>query len=152
MTTKISVRARYSPRVRVTTKCNTPSLTVQSCAAECDVNQIVAAYVGNGMSLADIALCTSAIRGEYADFINAPDFMQAQLHLRHAAEAFNALPAALRDRFSNSPQELVAFVSDDNNRAEAEKLGLVPPLQEADSQAIGSGQETPAEQGNGSPQ
>lgn len=38
---------------------------------------------------------------------------------------FESLPAKLRARFGNDPAQFVAFVSDDRNREEAEKLGLV---------------------------
>ena len=37
------------------------------------------------------------------------------------------LPADVRTRFNNDAGALVDFVSDDANRAEAEKLGLVLP-------------------------
>jgi len=35
------------------------------------------------------------------------------------------LPAKMRARFHNDPQELLEFISNEENRAEAEKLGLV---------------------------
>jgi phage internal scaffolding protein len=43
-----------------------------------------------------------------------------------AAESeFAALPAQLRNKFGNDPANLVQFLDNPENRAEAEKLGLV---------------------------
>ena len=36
-----------------------------------------------------------------------------------------ALPAHLRARFENDPAQLIDFLGDENNRSEAEKLGLL---------------------------
>lgn len=44
---------------------------------------------------------------------------------------FESLPAKLRARFGNDPAQFVAFVSDDRNREEAEKLGLVKAPEKA---------------------
>jgi Chlamydia-phage Chp2 scaffold (Chlamy_scaf) len=43
-----------------------------------------------------------------------------------ADAAFMQLPADIRTRFNNDAGAFVDFCSDENNRAEAEKLGLVP--------------------------
>lgn len=44
-----------------------------------------------------------------------------------AQNAFRALPARTRGRFSNDPYQLLRFLENPENRAEAEKLGLVDP-------------------------
>jgi phage internal scaffolding protein len=50
---------------------------------------------------------------------------------------FDQLPALIRDRFHNDPQEMLAFLNDPNNYDEAIKLGLVnpPPAPEIDVDA-----------------
>lgn len=62
---------------------------------------------------------------EYGDFTGIFDFQSAQNTIRFAQEQFMSLPANMRARFHNDPQELLEFVANDDNRAEAEKLGLV---------------------------
>ena len=41
---------------------------------------------------------------------------------------FDSLPSSLRERFSNDPSRLLAFVDDESNFDEAVKLGLLSPL------------------------
>jgi len=64
------------------------------------------------------------------DFTGVNDFHTAMNAVRQAEESFMELPAALRKRFGNDPQELMRFLDDGENRAEAVKLGLVPPAPE----------------------
>lgn len=67
--------------------------------------------------------------GVYSDVSEIGDFRQALETVRAAEEMFMMQPAALRERFKNDPQELLAFVMDDANKAEAIELGLIeaPP-------------------------
>jgi phage internal scaffolding protein len=44
-----------------------------------------------------------------------------------AEDEFDALPAQIRARFENEPANLIDFLSNEQNRDEAEKLGLVNP-------------------------
>jgi len=55
------------------------------------------------------------------------DFQSVALRVRADEDAFAALPAKIRARFSNRPAELVAFVSDSANYDEAVELGLIVP-------------------------
>ena len=64
---------------------------------------------------------------QYGDFIEATDYHTALNAVRAADAAFMELPADIRTRFNNDAGAFVDFVSDDSNRAEAEKLGLVLP-------------------------
>jgi len=74
---------------------------------------------------------------QYADFTGISDYHSAMNQVAQANEAFDAMPAKLRARFNNSPAELMAFLEDDSNRSEAEKLGLVvPPPQPAPEKAV----------------
>lgn len=99
--------------------CDEPTLTQQHFAEEADINTIVRRFKITG------ELPSAQTVPTFADFEEAVDYHQALNQLRHAEEAFMALPAEVRRRFENDPGRLVAFVSDEANRAEAEGLGLV---------------------------
>jgi phage internal scaffolding protein len=63
---------------------------------------------------------------QFGDFTHTPaDFGEAYQILTDVQEKFDALPSAVRDRFGNDPQSLLEFLSDDSNRSEAARLGLL---------------------------
>lgn len=103
-----------------------PGQTVQSAKDECDINSIMARYAKTGFLVDPLKQPT---RGNptFGDFTAVPDFYQAQQMLADATEAFESLPSAVRKRFSNDPGELIAFLADEKNQAEAVKLGLAVP-------------------------
>lgn len=102
-------------------RCTDPSLTKQADAEDADINTIVRRFNVTGQLPQNVRMPT------YGDFTDIPDFHQAQNAIRMATESFAAMPAHVRARFHNDPHEFVEFCSDDSNRAEAEKLGLVTP-------------------------
>ena len=61
----------------------------------------------------------------YGDFSGITDYHTAMNAVIAAEDGFMALPADLRARFQNDPAQLIDFLSDENNRSEAEKLGLL---------------------------
>lgn len=95
------------------------SLTKQSFKEESDINTIVRRFGLTGELPSDLRVPLNG------DFTEVPDFSTAMQMIVEARESFDALPAHLRARFHNDAREFVDFVSDDSNRAEAEKLGLV---------------------------
>lgn len=97
-----------------------PSLAKQSFAEECDINTIVRRFGISGELPENVRMPTF---GDYTDVV---DFKTAMDAMALAHEAFDAMPAEVRYRFKNSPQEFVEFCSDEKNRDEAVKLGLVP--------------------------
>lgn len=101
--------------------CTDESLTRQSFAEEADINTIVNRFLKTGELPQDIAAPT------YATFEGVYDFHTAMNAIAQANEAFDAMPAHVRSRFKNDPQQFVEFCSQEENRAEAEKLGLVVP-------------------------
>lgn len=103
-------------------ECEDPSLAIQSAQEETDINTIVKRFGLSGQLPSGIAAPT------YGDFTDVVDFQSAMQAVAGAREAFDALPAAVRSRFHNDPGELVDFCSDEANRAEAVKLGLVVPV------------------------
>lgn len=99
------------------------SMTNQSDRDSADINKIMARYEKTG-------LITDLLGNQrppmYGDFTGIGDYHQLRITLARADEAFNALPATIRDQFKNDPSLLIEFLSDPKNNAEAIKLGLRP--------------------------
>lgn len=103
--------------------CPEPTLTQQHYKDEVDINTIVKNFGLTGELPQNIRMPV------YGDFSQVVDYHTAHNAMRHAEEAFMALPAKVRERFQHNPQKFVEFCSDDANAAEARALGLVdgPP-------------------------
>lgn len=99
--------------------CADVSLAKQSMAEEVDINTIVRRFGLTGQ------LPQAVEAPIYETFEGIFDFHSAMNAVVAAREAFEAMPASVRSRFHNEPQEFVEFVSAVENRPEAEKLGLV---------------------------
>lgn len=102
-------------------RCEDASLTQQSFAEECDINTIVRRFGVTGELPSNIRMPLSS------DFVGNLDFKDAMNAVVAARESFDEMPARVRARFHHDPGEFVAFCDDPENRAEALKLGLVPP-------------------------
>ncbi|AXH78082.1 MAG: internal scaffolding protein [Microviridae sp.] len=101
--------------------CPEDSLTVQSFAAETDINNIVSTFLKTGY------LPEPSRMPQYADFEGIFDYQSALNVVRLADENFARMPAHIRARFHNSPQEFLDFFADPDNRSEAIRLGLAVP-------------------------
>jgi phage internal scaffolding protein len=101
--------------------CKDPTLTKQSFAEDADINTIVKRFALTGELPKNVRMPT------YGDFTGLTTFKEAMDAIAIAEESFYAMPADVRSRFNNDPDKFVAFCSDNNNRQEAEKLGLVLP-------------------------
>lgn len=102
-------------------KCSDPSRAKQSFKDECDINTIVRRFGITGQLPVGVRMPT------YGDFTEVQDFQGAMNAIAQAREAFDQMPAHVRKRFDNDPQRFVEFCSDEGNREEAVKLGLVAP-------------------------
>ncbi|AXH73927.1 MAG: internal scaffolding protein [Microviridae sp.] len=100
--------------------CEDLSLAVQSERDECDINTIVKRFGLTGQLPSGVRMPT------YEDFTGVFDFQSAANAIALAHESFDTMPAEVRARFNNNPAAFVDFCSDERNRLEAEKLGLVP--------------------------
>lgn len=101
--------------------CKDESLTKQAFAEEADINTIVKRFGIGEQIPQDVRMPT------FGDFTAIGTFHEAMNAIAQANEAFDAMPASVRARFRNDPGEFVAFCSDEKNRDEAVKLGLVVP-------------------------
>lgn len=125
-TSKVFVRSPYNYDVDLASdesalRCNDESLAQQNQKEESDINTIVRRFGLSG------ELPTNVRMPQYGDYTGITDYQSALNAVNEAQSAFMRMPADIRTRFNNDPEEFVQFCLDDKNRAEAEKLGLVPP-------------------------
>ncbi len=104
--------------------CEEPSLAQQQFKDECDINNILRQFNITGQ-LPDMPLSP-----KYGDFTGISDYKTALDRVITADEEFMNLPATLRARFDNEPANLIEFLNNEENRLEAEKLGLVQPKED----------------------
>lgn len=97
-----------------------PSRTKQSFKDQVNVNKIVERHRQTGM-IAHLNARTPF----YGDVSNLAPYQDALNLVNQAHELFNAMSATVRERFSNDPSRMIAFLQDPRNREEAEKLGMV---------------------------
>lgn len=100
----------------------TETEVVQSAKDDADINVIVRRFRVTGY------LPTAAKLPTYGDFTGVSDYRTAMDAVRKAAEGFMELPASIRERFGNDPQQLLEFCSKPANQEELRKLGLAPKI------------------------
>lgn len=100
-------------------KCEDPSLAQQNMKDECDINTIVRRFGLTG------ELPSGVRMPQYGDFTGVTDYHSALNAVIAAQDSFAQLPADVRARFGNDAASFVDFCMNEDNRAEAEKLGLV---------------------------
>lgn len=100
---------------------NEPGLTQQHMREEADINTIVKRF-GLGGSVPE-----GFRPPEFGDFSDVVDYQSALNAVRSAAQTFMELPAELRARFRNDPQEFMTFCHDPKNGDEMVTLGLRTP-------------------------
>lgn len=82
--------------------------------------------------------------GIYRDNSLLPeDYVGAMNLVVRAQQDFLALPAKVRDRFQNSPEQLMRFLQDPKNLAEAEALGIVDVQRNSPAPAAPENQPSP---------
>lgn len=121
------------------------SRTKQSFQEECDINTIVAKSIKAGQ------LPLSSKQGIFADVSEFEDFQTAHEKVQYALDAFQQVPAKVRDRFGNDPQKFFSFCQDQKNLKELKELGLLVETKESTNQVSneqnGGSKNSPANQG-----
>lgn len=103
--------------------CKDPSLTVQSDAADADINIIVQRFGIGAVMPTDMDLSRFVnLEDAVVDYRTALDYVRA------GAAEFMRMPADVRTRFGNDPQQFMDFVHDPKNGDELVKLGLREPV------------------------
>lgn len=101
--------------------CLDESLTLQSQAADADINVIVKRFGITGVMPQGFKLPT------YQDFEGLFDYRSAVEAVRNAQYMFVQVPADIRARFDNDPGKFMAFCVNPANLAELRKMGLAKP-------------------------
>ena len=120
--TVIKIRKKYDQHSRVQHINKEPSRTKQAFAEECDINQIMLKYKNTGL-----LTHVNNAQAQYGDFSNVPDYHTALNQIQSAQDSFLALPAHIRAKFNNDPQDLIQYLNDETNYDDALKLGLINP-------------------------
>lgn len=116
-------RKPYDPPKRVTTDPVGETMTRQAHKDETDINFVLAQYKKSG-----IAAHLNKYQGQYGEFHDM-DYHAAMQLVRDADEMFLSVPAEIRKRFGNDPQEFVDFVTNPDNVDELRRLKLLPKEQ-----------------------
>lgn len=115
------ITKRANGTKRVVSVPHGPTRTQRQYKDQCNVNNIIAKFKKTG----SVTHVRNAQEGVYADLADLPDLMEAQKIVIAATSAFENVPAHIRKRFSNDPNEFINFLQDPANSEEAIKLGLV---------------------------
>lgn len=103
--------------------------TKQSFKDECDIHNILKQYKETGL-----ISHLNKKKEMYGEFILPGEYQESLQVIMDAQEAFADLPAVVRKRFDNDPEQFLAFLADPENAAEALDLGLRIPNQVPDEQ------------------
>jgi len=109
----------YSERIRTALDDFFPTLAKQSFKDECDVNTIL-----NRASKTGLINHVNRFQGDYSDVTTASDYQTSVNAVMDAHDAFMELPSGIRKRFSNSPEEFLAFVHNPDNLDAMVDMGL----------------------------
>lgn len=118
---------RENGSLRVATTGYGKERTQQQFKDECDVNMIIKKYKKTG-----IITHSNSKTGSYADMSIMPSYQEAMNVVTAAKSAFEELPAHIRAKFRNNPENMINYLKDDRNRTEAIKLGLIQERKEAE--------------------
>ncbi len=117
-------RAAVAPGVLFDPK-KDKSLTNQADMESADINKIMARYEKTGVLLDPVL--NEYREPTFGDFSEIKDYHATLSAVRRAEQVFAALPANVRNRFKNDPQEMINFLEDSKNDKEAVDLGLKDP-------------------------
>lgn len=133
-TKKRIVEIRENGSRRVSYAYEGKSLTEQQHRSECTPQAILERHRRTGV------MTVMKKSPTYNTFTPSGDYLDACNVVIAAQSQFDSLPAAVRDRFGNNPEEFLAFCNDENNADEMIKMGLkdAPPREEPE-QNIGGG-------------
>lgn len=101
--------------------CPEKTLAVQSEYEGTDINLMLERF-GQGEPMPQLARIPIQ-----DDFTHITDFKTALDSLLAAQAVFDQLPAKVRARFGNDPQEFLEFTTDEKNRDEMRQMGLLKP-------------------------
>ncbi len=127
------MKIAYQPHDRVQIRFDLPTMTKQSFADECNVNNIMKRFERTG-----ILDHLNTHRGDYANYVGVEDYKTSLDRIHAANDAFMTIPAAVRAKFDNDAGKFVAFAENPDNLDEMVSLGLAnrPPVGDAPGDVI----------------
>lgn len=142
-TTEINMHGEVQPQIRTMynydrdavseetgTACPEPTRAQQQFKEETDINTIMKRFGVTGELPTHVR---PVLPDEYD---NIGDYASAMNTIRRADEAFMQMPSGVRARFQNNPQVFTEFFAKEENRMEAEKMGLVLPKPTGEPQNV----------------
>lgn len=124
---KIITERNKGRRVAIKTEGGTK--TEKGHAGSTNINQIMARYRRTGLVPQKTNLA-------YGDFTGSDDYRDCLDRIIQAENAFNSLPSQIRKRFDNDPAKLISFLANEDNREEAQRLGLIERPIEPEPQIV----------------
>lgn len=115
----MSITTPEQLRRRVQSDIPSDSMTEQHHAEEVEIHNIMKRYQKTG-----IMNHVSKFQPMYGDFINAPDFLEAQQKIAAAQSMFEELPSHVRDKFGNDPAAFLEFIQDPAQVEAIEEMGF----------------------------
>lgn len=111
--------------------------TEQAHKDACDITKIIKAHDRQG-----VFLHVNKMEARFGD-LTGDDFKTMSDKVIKAKEMFGELPSSIRNEFRNSPEELLRFMEDENNRDKAIELGLIDPQSDPSQDGLGEHVKTP---------
>lgn len=118
--TETKVRTIWDRKRVVTDYSSQPSLTKSEFKEECDINNVIARALRTG-----VLPCVDR-EALYGDFSQVTDYATAQTKIAAAKTEFEQLPSDIKEKFDNDVTNLLDWIDNPENEAEAIKLGLLP--------------------------
>lgn len=128
---------RRNPTIKFTQ----PSMTKQSFAKECNINNIMARYEKTG-----IVEHVMNNPGHYGDFSEPLEYQEALNKVNAAQALFDALPAQVRAKFDNEPYVFLEYAQNPENYEKLVEMGLAvaPETPEMASEPLSPKPSTPS--------
>lgn len=104
--TSVPIPAYNWGQTRQSFKVEGPSMTKQSMAKDCDVNEIVKRFDRTGL-----ITHLQQSEGVFADVSELGSYQDAIMTVREAQESFLSLPSGLRSHFGNDPASYVQWAA-----------------------------------------
>lgn len=105
--------------------------TEQAHKKETDINQIIAKYDKTGL-----ITHVSRFEAKFGD-LTGDDFKSMMDKVTNANSMFEQLPATIKNEFQNSPEKLLRFMENPDNRQRAIELGLINPEWTEETDGLG---------------
>jgi len=105
----------------------TQSRTKSEFKDECNINNIVKQCIKTGV------MPSGTRQPMFEDFSNVGSYNDAVTQVAEANSTFEGLPSEIREKFDHSVQNLIDFIGDESNAAEAQELGLLPETEAPES-------------------